>query len=121
MDKNGYHERGDAPWDNQDWATWWQCKGCDGQWNPETAKQCKRCKLRRFYIEKLGWAPEYLNDMMRPVLDSMKGHRSGQTTLVDWVEGRAGVYRSARLRRAAEAIRQSRDKDIVESAQDPES
>ena len=77
--------------------------------------------LRYFSGKKLGWAPEYLNDMMRPVLDSMKGHRSGQTTLVDWVEGRAGVYRSARLRRAAEAIRQSRDKDIVESAQDPES
>jgi len=70
--------------------------------------------LKYFCGKRLGWTSEYVTDMMRPVLESMKGKKSGQTTLVDWVEGRAGVYRSARLRRAAKAILKSKTEGITE-------
>ena len=38
--------------------------------------------LKYFYGKRLGWTSEYVTDMMRPVLESMKGKKSGQTTLV---------------------------------------
>ena len=64
--------------------------------------------LRVFVARKLGWPPEKLDQEMQPVLDAIH-KKQKQRTLIDWVEGPAGVMRSERLRRATKVVLGKRD------------